>query len=74
MIKPLKEGLKKKYNDHKFLLSFISPSGYENINKKLFDCVANIKIERNSPSICREKTVHAHETLFETIETHEKQH
>ena len=45
MIKPLKEGLKKKYNDHKFLLSFISPSGYENINKKLFDCVIYLPIE-----------------------------
>lgn len=31
--------LKNKFEDHKILLSFISPSGFENINKNKFECV-----------------------------------
>ena len=45
MIEPLKNNLEKIYNDHKFLLSFISPSGYDNVNKNLFDCVIYLPLE-----------------------------
>ena len=39
--------LKKNFKDHKFLLSFISPSGYENANRSLFDCVIYLPLETN---------------------------
>ena len=39
MSEELTANLKKNFTDYKFLLSFISPSGYENANKSLFDCV-----------------------------------
>ena len=39
MSEELTTNLKKNFTDYKFLLSFISPSGYENANKSLFDCV-----------------------------------
>ena len=37
--------LKEKYNNFKFLLSFISPSGYDNVNKNMFDCVIYLPFE-----------------------------
>ena len=39
--------LKDKFIDYKFLLSFISPSGYENANIDLFDCVIYLPLESN---------------------------
>ena len=39
--------LKKEFIDYKFLLSFISPSGYENANKNLFDCVIYLPFGTN---------------------------
>ena len=39
MSEELTANLKKNFTEYKFLLSFISPSGYENANKSLFDCV-----------------------------------
>ena len=39
LAKKLILGLKENYKSHKFLLSFISPSGYENADRDLFDCV-----------------------------------
>lgn len=39
MSENLIEKLKKKFEGHKILLSFISPSGFENIKKNKFDCV-----------------------------------
>ena len=50
MIEPLKNNLEKIYNDHKFLLSFISPSGYDNVNKNLFDCVIYLPLETKNPA------------------------
>ena len=41
MSEGLTVNLKKSFIDHKFLLTFISPSGYENANRSLFDCVVN---------------------------------
>tara|TARA_B100000900_G_scaffold59502_2_gene44925 strand:- start:753 stop:1784 length:1032 start_codon:yes stop_codon:yes gene_type:complete len=45
MSKELTIALKKNFTDHKFLLSFISPSGYENFNDNLFDCVIYLPLE-----------------------------
>jgi 3-deoxy-D-manno-octulosonic-acid transferase len=39
LAKKLIINLKDKFKDHKFLLSFISPSGYENADEDLFDCI-----------------------------------
>ena len=39
--------LKEKYKNYKFLLSFISPSGFENANKNLFDCIIYLPLESN---------------------------
>ena len=39
--------LKDKFIDYKFLLSFISPSGFENANVDLFDCVIYLPLESN---------------------------
>ena len=39
--------LKDKFVNYKFLLSFISPSGYENANLDLFDCVIYLPLESN---------------------------
>ena len=43
----LTANLKKNFTDYKFLLSFISPSGYENANKSLFDCVIYLPLASN---------------------------
>jgi len=37
--------LKENYKSHKFLLSFISPSGYENADRDLFDSVIYLPLE-----------------------------
>ena len=47
MTEALTLNLKKSFIDHKFLLSFISPSGYENANRSLFDCVIYLPLETN---------------------------
>ena len=47
MTEALTVNLKKSFIDHKFLLSFISPSGYENANRSLFDCVIYLPLETN---------------------------
>ena len=47
MSEELIANLKKSFIDHKFLLSFISPSGYENVNRSLFDCVIYLPLETN---------------------------
>ena len=47
MSEELTANLKKSFIDHKFLLSFISPSGYENVNRSLFDCVIYLPFETN---------------------------
>ena len=47
MSEELTANLKKNFTDYKFLLSFISPSGYENANKSLFDCVIYLPLETN---------------------------
>ena len=44
MAKKLILNLKEKFKNHKFLLSFISPSGYENSEKDFFDCVIYLPI------------------------------
>lgn len=47
MSKQLVLELKKKFHDYKFLLSFISPSGYENSDINKFDCVIYLPLETN---------------------------
>lgn len=47
MSEELTANLKKNFTDYKFLLSFISPSGYENANKSLFDCVIYLPLASN---------------------------
>ena len=47
MTEALTVNLKKSFIDHKFLLSFISPSGYENADRSLFDCVIYLPLETN---------------------------
>ena len=47
MSEELTTNLKKNFTDYKFLLSFISPSGYENANKSLFDCVIYLPLPSN---------------------------
>jgi len=51
MSEKLIKNLKEKFNNHKFLLSFISPSGYENTNTNLFDCVIYLPIESDKNCI-----------------------
>ena len=51
MSEKLIKNLKEKFNNHKFLLSFISPSGYENSNTNLFDCVIYLPIESDKNCI-----------------------
>tara|TARA_B110000003_G_scaffold274156_1_gene313429 strand:+ start:2142 stop:3374 length:1233 start_codon:yes stop_codon:yes gene_type:complete len=48
MSEELTANLKKNFTDYKFLLSFISPSGYENANKSLFDCVIYLPLSSNT--------------------------
>ena len=48
MSEELTANLKKNFTDYKFLLSFISPSGYENANKSLFDCVIYLPLASNN--------------------------
>ena len=48
MSEELTANLKKNFTDYKFLLSFISPSGYENANKSLFDCVIYLPLASNT--------------------------
>ena len=45
--KKLIENLKKRFENHKFLLSFISPSGYENVENDLFDCIIYLPLASN---------------------------
>ena len=45
--KKLIENLKEKFNNHRFLLSFISPSGYENVENDLFDCIIYLPLASN---------------------------
>jgi len=40
--------LKDKFDNYKFLLSFISPSGYENVNVDLFDCLIYLPFESDN--------------------------
>ena len=47
MSEELTANLKKNFTEYKFLLSFISPSGYENANKSLFDCVIYLPLASN---------------------------
>tara|TARA_B100000900_G_scaffold194363_1_gene164374 strand:+ start:1379 stop:2632 length:1254 start_codon:yes stop_codon:yes gene_type:complete len=49
--KKLIENLKKKFKNHKFLLSFISPSGYENAENDLFDCIIYLPLASNKNCI-----------------------
>ena len=48
MSEELTANLKKNFTDYKFLLSFISPSGYQNANKSLFDCVIYLPLASNN--------------------------
>jgi len=43
--------LKEKFKYYKFLLSFISPSGYENVKTDLFDCIIYLPIASNKNCI-----------------------
>ena len=45
--KKLIENLKERFENHKFLLSFISPSGYENVENDLFDCIIYLPLATN---------------------------
>ena len=45
--KKLIENLKQRFENHKFLLSFISPSGYENVENDLFDCIIYLPLASN---------------------------
>ncbi len=56
--------LKYKFNDYKFLLSFISPSGYENANIDLFDCVIYLPLESNKNCIEFYKIISPRATFF----------
>ena len=49
--KKLIENLKKRFENHKFLLSFISPSGYENVKSDLFDCIIYLPLASNKNCI-----------------------
>ena len=56
--------LKDKFDNHKFLLSFISPSGYENANLDLFDCVIYLPIESNKNCVEFYKIISPKATFF----------
>jgi len=56
--------LKNKFNNYKFLLSFISPSGYENANVDLFDCVIYLPFESNKNCVEFYKIVSPKATFF----------
>ena len=56
--------LKNKYVNYKFLLSFISPSGYENVNLELFDCVIYLPLESNKNCIEFYKIISPRATFF----------
>ena len=56
--------LKDKFVNYKFLLSFISPSGYENANLELFDCVIYLPLESNKNCIEFYKIISPKATFF----------
>ena len=56
--------LKDKFDNYKFLLSFISPSGYENANLDLFDCVIYLPIESNKNCVEFYKIISPKATFF----------
>ena len=56
--------LKDKFIDYKFLLSFISPSGYENANLDLFDCVIYLPLESNKNCVEFYKIISPKATFF----------
>ena len=56
--------LKDKFIDYKFLLSFISPSGFENANVDLFDCVIYLPLESNKNCIEFYKIISPKATFF----------
>ena len=49
--KKLIENLKEIFENHKFLLSFISPSGFENAENDLFDCIIYLPLASNKNCI-----------------------
>ena len=51
MSKKLIINLKEKFKNYRFLLSFISPSGYENVENDLFDCIIYLPIASNKNCI-----------------------
>ncbi len=56
--------LKDKFDNYKFLLSFISPSGYENANLDLFDCVIYLPLETNKNCVEFYKIISPKATFF----------
>ena len=56
--------LKHRFNNYKFLLSFISPSGYENANEKLFDCMIYLPLESNKNCVKFYKIISPKATFF----------
>ena len=56
--------LKDKFDNYKFLLSFISPSGYENANVDLFDCVIYLPLETNKNCVEFYKIISPKATFF----------
>ena len=56
--------LKDKFIDYKFLLSFISPSGFENANVDLFDCVIYLPLESNKNCVEFYKIISPKATFF----------
>ena len=56
--------LKDKFDNYKFLLSFISPSGYENANVDLFDCVIYLPLESNKNCVEFYKIISPKATFF----------
>ena len=56
--------LKDKFVNYKFLLSFVSPSGYENANLDLFDCVIYLPLESNKNCIEFYKIISPKATFF----------
>jgi 3-deoxy-D-manno-octulosonic-acid transferase len=51
LAKKLIHNLKEKFKNHRFLLSFISPSGYENVKSDLFDCIIYLPLATNKNCI-----------------------
>ena len=56
--------LKDKFVNYKFLLSFVSPTGYENANLDLFDCVIYLPLESNKNCIEFYKIISPKATFF----------